>query len=143
MSFLDLDERLHRAGAGRSTSSTARSSTPRSSRRTSTSRSSRARSATRTTSTQLAPDPRAHARSLVAFGDCAVTGNVHRHAQPARQGRATCSTAPTSRTSTSNPRIPAEPGIVPPLLDRGAAGARGACRWTSSCPAARRRPTRI
>ncbi|RME96002.1 MAG: oxidoreductase [Verrucomicrobia bacterium] len=60
---------------------------------------------------------RARTRIVVSFGDCAVTGNVTAmrnvlgKAEPVLQ-RAYLEAAD------EHPQIPAEPGIVPPLLDR-------------------------
>jgi NAD-reducing hydrogenase small subunit len=60
---------------------------------------------------------RARTRTLVSFGDCAVTGNltalrnVLGRAEPVLQ-RAYVETA------TTRPALPGEPGVVPALLDR-------------------------
>jgi len=106
--------------------------------RTSTRRSSRAPSATSRNLHELEL-VRSRTKILVAFGDCAVTGNVPRCAT--RCGRpSSCCSAPTSRTPDVTPRRPSEPGIVPMLFDR-VRPLHEVVPWISSCRAARRRRT--
>ena len=62
---------------------------------------------------RIVDGPRADHGSLVSFGDCAVTGNVPGMRNPSAPRR--CSTGPTSRTATLNPRHPRR-GVVPALL---------------------------
>jgi NAD-reducing hydrogenase small subunit len=54
---------------------------------------------------------------LVAFGDCAVTGNVTAMRNPLRRAEPVLRRAYIENVDTS-PRRPAEPGVVPVLLDR-------------------------
>ena len=61
---------------------------------------------------------RRNTRMLVSFGDCAVTRQRHGDAQPAGHGRAGAAASLTWRTTTWTPQLPADPGIVPVLLDR-------------------------
>ena len=62
---------------------------------------------------------RARTKVLVSFGDCAVTGNV-----PAMRNQLGLGNAESVlqrayiEGAQSNPCVPSEPGIVPPLLDR-------------------------
>jgi NAD-reducing hydrogenase small subunit len=60
---------------------------------------------------------RARTRRLVAFGDCAVTGNVTALRNPLGKAE------PVLRRryvelATLRPQLPGEPGVLPPLLDR-------------------------
>lgn len=62
---------------------------------------------------------RSRTTMLISFGDCAVTGNV-----PAMRNQAGAGNAENVlqrvyvEGAQSNPGVPREPGIVPPLLDR-------------------------
>jgi NAD-reducing hydrogenase small subunit len=60
---------------------------------------------------------RQRTKTLIAFGDCAVTGNVTAMRNPFRTAAPVLERAYID-TVDLNPRIPSEPGIVPPLLDR-------------------------
>lgn len=60
---------------------------------------------------------RARTRVLVAFGDCAVTGNVTAIRNALGTALPVLERAYRDPADL-NPGIPAEPGIVPPLLDR-------------------------
>jgi NAD-reducing hydrogenase small subunit len=60
---------------------------------------------------------RARAKFLVAFGDCAVTGNVTAMRNPLGKADSVLQRAYIDLVDV-NPRRPTEPGIVPPLLDR-------------------------
>lgn len=60
---------------------------------------------------------RARTRVLVAFGDCAVTGNVSALRNPLGKAELVLKRAYVE-TAEVNPQVPAEPGLVPPLLDR-------------------------
>ena len=60
---------------------------------------------------------RERTKILVSFGDCAVTGNVTAMRNPFGVPRP-CSTAPTSRTRTLQPRRARRSRVVPALLDR-------------------------
>jgi NAD-reducing hydrogenase small subunit len=62
---------------------------------------------------------RANTRLLVAFGDCAVTGNVPaiRNQLGLRSDESVLQRAYLEGAQT-NPGIPKDPGIVPPLLER-------------------------
>ena len=62
---------------------------------------------------------------LVSFGDCAVTGQRHRAAEPARLGRARAACGRIVETGDLQPQIPREPGIVPAAPGPGDAGPRG------------------
>lgn len=59
---------------------------------------------------------RARSRVLMAFGDCAITGNVTALRNPL--GSALPALARAYQDGLPGARIPAEPGIVPRLLDR-------------------------
>ncbi|MBK9138643.1 MAG: oxidoreductase [Verrucomicrobia bacterium] len=63
---------------------------------------------------------RERTRVLVSFGDCAVSGNVTAMRNPLRKTEPVLKRAYLELADVS-PRIPAEPGIVPTLLDRVAA----------------------
>ena len=60
---------------------------------------------------------RERTKFLVAFGDCAVTGNVTAMRNPLRRAEAVLKRAYIENVDL-NPRRPADPGIVPVLLDR-------------------------
>jgi len=60
---------------------------------------------------------RERTRFLVAFGDCAVTGNVTAMRNPLRRAEAVLKRAYIENVDLT-PRRPSEPGIVPALLDR-------------------------
>jgi NAD-reducing hydrogenase small subunit len=60
---------------------------------------------------------RARTKVVVAFGDCAVTGNVTSLRNPLGLALEVLRTS-YEDPSNLNPRIPDEPGIVPRLLDR-------------------------
>ena len=60
---------------------------------------------------------RERTKVLVSFGDCAVTGNVTAMRNPLRRAEAVLKRAYIENVDT-NPRRPADPGIVPVLLDR-------------------------
>ncbi|BDG08807.1 NADH-quinone oxidoreductase subunit B family protein [Anaeromyxobacter paludicola] len=60
---------------------------------------------------------RARTRILVAFGDCAVTGNVTALRNCLGGAREVLDRAYLELADVT-PRIPCEPGLVPPLLDR-------------------------
>ena len=60
---------------------------------------------------------RARTRVLVSFGDCAVTGNVTALRNPLRSAEPVLQRVYVEGADL-NPGIPAEPGIVPRLLDR-------------------------
>jgi len=54
---------------------------------------------------------------LVSFGDCAVTGNVTAMRNPLRRAEPVLRRAYIENVDV-NPRRPADPGVVPVLLDR-------------------------
>jgi len=60
---------------------------------------------------------RERTRVLVSFGDCAVTGNVTAMRNPLRRAEAVLKRAYIENVDL-NPRRPADPGVVPVLLDR-------------------------
>jgi NAD-reducing hydrogenase small subunit len=60
---------------------------------------------------------RQRTKTLVSFGDCAVTGNVTALRNPLGFALPVLERA-YKELADSNPRLPQEPGIVPPLLDR-------------------------
>lgn len=60
---------------------------------------------------------RERTKFLVSFGDCAVTGNVTAMRNPLRKAEAVLKRAYIENVDT-NPRRPADPGVVPVLLDR-------------------------
>lgn len=60
---------------------------------------------------------RANTRVLVAFGDCAVTGNVTAMRNPLGSAEPVLRRAYLDGAN-FRPRIPSEPGILPRLLDR-------------------------
>lgn len=60
---------------------------------------------------------RARTKVIVAFGDCAVTGNVTALRNPLGPAVNVLCRAYLSAADL-HPQIPVEPGIVPPLLDR-------------------------
>ena len=60
---------------------------------------------------------RERTKFLVSFGDCAVTGNVTAMRNPLRRAEAVLKRAYIENVDT-NPRRPADPGVVPVLLDR-------------------------
>jgi NAD-reducing hydrogenase small subunit len=60
---------------------------------------------------------RQRTKFLVSFGDCAVTGNVTAMRNPLRRAEAVLKRAYIENVDL-NPRRPADPGIVPVLLDR-------------------------
>ena len=60
---------------------------------------------------------RERTKFLVSFGDCAVTGNVTAMRNPLRKAEAVLKRAYIENVDL-NPRRPADPGIVPVLLDR-------------------------
>lgn len=60
---------------------------------------------------------RRRTRVLVAFGDCAITGNVTALRNPLG-GAAPVLRRAYLDPANLRPQIPAEPGVVPPLLDR-------------------------
>lgn len=60
---------------------------------------------------------RRRTRVLVAFGDCAVTGNVTALRNPLGGAEPVLRRAYLDPTNL-RPQIPREPGVVPPLLDR-------------------------
>lgn len=66
---------------------------------------------------ELARKIRQRTRVLVAFGDCAVTGNVTALRNPLG-GAAPVLRRAYLDPANLRPQIPAEPGVVPPLLDR-------------------------
>lgn len=65
----------------------------------------------------LARTIRQRTRVLVAFGDCAVTGNVTALRNPLGTAEPVLRRAYLDPANL-RPQIPAEPGVVPPLLDR-------------------------
>ncbi len=65
----------------------------------------------------LARTIRQRTRLLVAFGDCAVTGNVTALRNPLGGAEPVLRRAYLD-SANLRPQIPAEPGVVPPLLDR-------------------------
>jgi Ni,Fe-hydrogenase III small subunit len=78
---------------------------------------------------EMARRVRARSRLVVAFGDCAVTGNV-----------TAIRNAPTMTSPTSSPASrPLRASC--PGSSTGCCRSTRWCRWTSSCPAARRTPT--
>ena len=120
MSFLDLDECLIDLAervdlvytpAGR------REGVPRGRRRRAW---SRGRSPTRS-DLEMIQQVRARTKMLVSFGDCAVTGNVTAHAQPARAGRAGPPARLPRERRPATPQHPGEPGSCP-------------CCWTGCLP---------
>jgi NAD-reducing hydrogenase small subunit len=60
---------------------------------------------------------RERTKFLVSFGDCAVTGNITAMRNPLRRAEAVLKRAYIENVDL-NPRRPADPGIVPVLLDR-------------------------
>ncbi len=66
---------------------------------------------------ELAHQIRARTRLLVAFGDCAVTGNVTAMRNGLRTAEPVLKRAYLD-PSNLRPRLPQAPGILPPLLDR-------------------------
>ncbi len=60
---------------------------------------------------------RRRTRAIVAFGDCAVTGNVTAMRNPLGSARPVLERAYLEAADLLA-RLPSEPGIVPPLLDR-------------------------
>jgi NAD-reducing hydrogenase small subunit len=60
---------------------------------------------------------RARTKVLVSFGDCAVTGNVTAMRNPLRRAEPVLKRAYIENADV-NPRRPADPGVVPVLLDR-------------------------
>ncbi len=66
---------------------------------------------------ELARQIRQRTRVLVAFGDCAVTGNVTALRNPLGGAEPVLRRAYLD-PALLRPQIPAEPGVVPPLLDR-------------------------
>jgi NAD-reducing hydrogenase small subunit len=60
---------------------------------------------------------RERTKILVSFGDCAVTGNVTAMRNPLRRAEAVLKRAYIENVDL-NPRRPADPGVVPVLLDR-------------------------
>jgi NAD-reducing hydrogenase small subunit len=60
---------------------------------------------------------RERTKFLVSFGDCAVTGNVTAMRNPLRKAEAVLKRAYIENVDL-NPRRPADPGVVPVLLDR-------------------------
>ena len=60
---------------------------------------------------------RERTKYLVSFGDCAVTGNVTAMRNPLRRAEPVLRRAYIENVDT-NPRRPADPGVVPALLDR-------------------------
>ncbi len=60
---------------------------------------------------------RQRTRLLVAFGDCAVTGNVTALRNPLGKAEPVLRRAYLDPANL-RPQIPSEPGVVPPLLDR-------------------------
>lgn len=66
---------------------------------------------------ELARTIRQRTRRLVAFGDCAVTGNVTALRNPLGGAEPVLRRAYLDPANL-RPQIPAEPGVVPPLLDR-------------------------
>ena len=60
---------------------------------------------------------RERTRVLVSFGDCAVTGNVTAMRNPLRRAEPVLRRAYIENVDV-NPRRPADPGVVPVLLDR-------------------------
>ena len=60
---------------------------------------------------------RERTKFLVSFGDCAVTGNVTAMRNPLRRAEPVLKRAYIENVDT-NPRRPADPGVVPVLLDR-------------------------
>ena len=60
---------------------------------------------------------RERTKVLVSFGDCAVTGNVTAMRNPLRRAEPVLKRAYIENVDT-NPRRPADPGVVPVLLDR-------------------------
>jgi NAD-reducing hydrogenase small subunit len=60
---------------------------------------------------------RERTKVLVSFGDCAVTGNVTAMRNPLRRAEPVLKRAYIENVDL-NPRRPADPGIVPALLDR-------------------------
>jgi NAD-reducing hydrogenase small subunit len=66
---------------------------------------------------QFIQQVRARTKTLVSFGDCAVTGNVTSLRNPLGSALPVLQRCYVELAD-ANPRIPAEPGIIPPLLDR-------------------------
>ena len=66
---------------------------------------------------ELAHVVRARTRTVVAFGDCAVTGNVTAMRNPLRKAEPVLKRAYIENADVT-PRRPSEPGIVPTLFDR-------------------------
>jgi NAD-reducing hydrogenase small subunit len=60
---------------------------------------------------------RANTRSLIAFGDCAVTGNVTALRNPLGSAAAVLERSYVEYADL-RPQVPSEPGIVPVLLDQ-------------------------
>jgi NAD-reducing hydrogenase small subunit len=66
---------------------------------------------------EMAHRLRERTRTVVAFGDCAVKGNVSAMRNPLCQAECVLRRA-YLETADLNPQIPREPGVLPPLLDR-------------------------
>jgi NAD-reducing hydrogenase small subunit len=66
---------------------------------------------------ELAHRIRARTRTVVSFGDCAVTGNVSALRNPFGGAEPVLQRAYLD-TADINPQIPKEPGLVPALLER-------------------------
>jgi NAD-reducing hydrogenase small subunit len=66
---------------------------------------------------EMAQRLRRRTRTVVSFGDCAVTGNVTALRNPLCRAECVLRRA-YLETADVNPQIPQEAGIVPPLLDR-------------------------
>jgi NAD-reducing hydrogenase small subunit len=66
---------------------------------------------------EMAHRLRRRTRTVVSFGDCAVTGNVTALRNPLCRAECVLRRA-YLETADVNPQIPQEAGIVPPLLDR-------------------------
>ena len=81
---------------------------------------------------------RERTKLLIAFGDCAVTGNVTALRNPLGLAGAILQRVYVEDVDL-NGQLPNEPGIVPALLDQ-VLPVHASCRSISTCPAARRRP---
>jgi NAD-reducing hydrogenase small subunit len=66
---------------------------------------------------EMAHRLRERSKIVVSFGDCAVTGNVSAMRNPLCRAECVLRRA-YIETADTNPQIPKEPGILPPLLDR-------------------------
>jgi NAD-reducing hydrogenase small subunit len=66
---------------------------------------------------ELARRIRRQTRTLVSFGDCAITGNVTALRNPLGDASVVLKRA-YQEPANLWPKIPAEPGVLPPLLDR-------------------------